>query len=117
SQSAHSWTIQKRWLASPSPVMAPSRTVHDSGFWLAFQPLRVLPSNMLIQPSLPAAERAAGKNKTVARMRVFIAAPGLPLYRSCAVALQLRGVAGLGRFPRKALPDGRGSVCSRLDSA
>src|SRR6266496_5041783 len=38
SQFSHSRTIQNRWLASPSPVMHPSRTVQLSGRSLAFQP-------------------------------------------------------------------------------
>ena len=41
-----------------SQVMAPSRTVQDSGLSLAFHPVRVLPSNMLIQPSLSSAAMA-----------------------------------------------------------
>src|ERR1035441_7102473 len=54
SQFSHSRVIQKRWLAGPSPVMAPSTTFQLPGFSLACQPSRVFPSNMLIQPSLPA---------------------------------------------------------------
>src|SRR6478672_169065 len=53
SQSSHSRPIQKRWLTGPSPTIAPSTTFQLSGRSLAFQPSRVLPSNMLIQPSLP----------------------------------------------------------------
>src|SRR5215831_7925167 len=53
--------------------MAPSRTVHDSGFWLAFQPSRVLPSNMRIQPSLSAADRPAANRIPMQRTKVFMA--------------------------------------------
>src|SRR4051812_375712 len=53
SQFSHSRSIQKRWLAGPSPVRTPFTTFQLSGCSLAFQPFSVLPSNMLIQPSLP----------------------------------------------------------------
>src|ERR1700691_1628645 len=51
SQFTHFSVIQNRWLSGPSPVMAPSFTVHDSGCSLAFQPLSVEPSNIGFQSS------------------------------------------------------------------
>src|ERR1700722_8516996 len=67
SQLTHFSFIQNKWLAGPSPVMAPFLTVQDSGCSFAFQPSRVEPSNIGIQSSaLWRAERttaaAARKN-------------------------------------------------------
>src|SRR5947199_3152903 len=55
SQFSHSRAIQNKWLAGPSPVIAPPTTFQLSGLPLAFHPFSVLPSNMEIQPSLAAA--------------------------------------------------------------
>src|SRR5690242_6166781 len=62
SQFVHWRTIQNKWLASPSPTIIPSLAVQDSGFWLAFQPSRVFPSNILIQP-LSAADRREAESR------------------------------------------------------
>src|SRR4051812_42994537 len=71
SQFPHSRTIQNKWLASPSPTMAPSFTLHDSGWAFAFQPSRVLPSNILTHPLSSADEftpaNKASINKTCER--------------------------------------------------
>src|SRR5262245_5206095 len=59
SRFSHSRCFQNGYFPSPPRLMHPSFTVQASGFSLAFQPSRVLPSNMEIHPSLSAAQSAA----------------------------------------------------------
>src|SRR5271166_3257678 len=75
SQFTHFSFIQNRWLAGPSPVMAPFFTVQDSGRSFAFQPSRVEPSNIGFHSS--ALCRAARARVDIARkdavLRSFMA--------------------------------------------
>src|SRR5258708_2020558 len=82
SQFSHSSTIQKRWLAGPSPTISPFLALQLCGFSLAFQPSSVFPSNMLFQPSwanADAAQRAIARGRND---RSRIRMPILSLIRS-----------------------------------
>src|ERR1035441_3442483 len=75
--------------------MQPSRTVHDSGFWLAFQPSSVLPSNMLIQESLSSAAMAQEARSAAAirpSVSVFIVRISLDVKRHCSRMRRVRDI-------------------------
>src|SRR5271154_3004098 len=78
SQLTHFSFIQNKWLAAPSPGMAPFLTVHDSGRSLAFQPSSVEPSNMGFHSSaLCLAERTTvDRARKDAVLRNFMAYKG-----------------------------------------